>query len=292
MQVPITFHRWAKVVANKIPYAEEYRQSVAWKTVRHRVALAIDERTNSGFTGFLRLPTQFEALAGPVVKFLTGTAMLPTVRIVVMGCSNGAEAYTAASVLTARWPHAELVVDAYDIDARALEKARTACYRADEVFNNKIITAKFVEDTFDVDGNVYRVKERIAARVKFFSANVLNSDLQSRVGKCDILFAQNFLFHLDRKAAARGFNNLCSLLNPRAAFFIDGMDIDLRRKGVMKHHLLPLDFRIEEIHNEARRARAAGWPYRYWGLEPFMTFTKDWQRRYATIYLKSGDRAS
>ena len=290
MQVPVPFYRWVKVVANKIPYVEEYRQSVAWKIVRHRVALAIDERTNSGFTGFLRLPTQFEALAGPVVKFVTETGTRSSLRIVVMGCSNGAEAYTAASILMARCPHIELVIDAYDIDARTIEKARSARYRADEVFNNKIITAKFVEDTFDIDDDVYRVKEALAARVRFFTADVLNTDLQIQVGKCDILFAQNFLFHLDRKAAVRAFNNLCGLLNPRAVFFIDGMDIDLRRKGVMKHHLLPLDFRIEQIHNEARRARAPGWPDRYWGLEPFMTFTSDWQRRYATIYLKDGDR--
>ena len=64
------------------------------------------------------------------------------------------------------------------------------------------------------------------------------------------------------------------------------MDIGLRQKWVHAQQLVPLNFRIEEIHNEARRARAPGWPYHYWGLEPFMTFSNDWQYRYATVYLK------
>jgi hypothetical protein len=64
------------------------------------------------------------------------------------------------------------------------------------------------------------------------------------------------------------------------------MDIGLRQKWARIRQLVPLDYRIEEIHNEARRARAPGWPYHYWGLEPFMTFANDWQHRYATIYLK------
>jgi hypothetical protein len=77
------------------------------------------------------------------------------------------------------------------------------------------------------------------------------------------------------------------LLNSPSAVFLDGMDIDLRQKWTRIDKLLPLNFRVEEIHKEARRARAVGWPYKYWGLEPFRAFRGDWRRRYSTIYLKS-----
>jgi hypothetical protein len=189
-------------------------------------------------------------------------------------------------MLMRQHPGLEFQLDGYDIDAVMCEKARSARYDASEVLNNHLMTAEFVQATFDVGNDIYRVKPNIAARTRFHVADALSPGLAGQVGQCDILFAQNFLFHLDRKAAVRAFENLYSLLRPRAALFIDGMDIDQRRTCTRRRRLMPLDFRIEQIHNEARRARAVGWPYSYWGLEPFMTFTGDWRRRYATIFLK------
>jgi hypothetical protein len=75
-------------------------------------------------------------------------------------------------------------------------------------------------------------------------------------------------------------------MQSRAALFVDGMDLGLRRKLTRIHGLEPLDYRIEEIHNEARRERGTAWPYEYWGLEPFSKSKRDWKRRYATIFLR------
>jgi hypothetical protein len=110
--------------------------------------------------------------------------------------------------------------------------------------------------------------------------------LKRNIGVADIVFAQNFLFHLKPSMSAKAFNNIATLLDRRAAFFIDGMDIGLRSRLTRKNNLVPLEYRIEEIHNEARRVRASGWPYQYWGLEPFTSTRKDWQRRYSTIFLR------
>lgn len=289
MEILSALYRSAKLVAGRIPYLERYRDSLVWKVCRHRIAQAIEPRANSTFTGFLRLPSQFEALSGPVLEFVAGRKPTLPLRVIVMGCSNGAEAYTIASILVARVPPVEFRVDAFDIDGNIIEKARSARYHADEVLNNKVLTPDFIPSTFEIDRGTYRVKEEIAARVTFHVADVLSPDLEKGVGRCDIVFAQNFLFHLNRADAGRAFENLCSLLNSRAALFVDGMDLGLRQKRTRIRRLAPLDFRIEEIHNEARRARAAGWPDRYWGLEPFMTFTRNWRRRYATIFLKDTD---
>ena len=290
MRVLTVLYRSAKFIAKQIPYLEKYRDWVAWRIFRHWIARMVDQRVTSTFTGFLRLPSQFEALTGPVVNYLTKERSSSPLKIVVMGCSNGAEAYTIASMLMARCPGIEFLVDAYDINRDICEKARSACYSAGEVLNNHMLTAEFIQATFEVRDETYRVKENVAARTKFHIADVLNPELVKQVGQCDILFAQNLLFHLDRKTAVRAFENLCSLLKAQGVFFVDGMDIDLRQKWTRVRHLVPLDFRIEEIHNEARQARAPGWPYDYWGLEPFMTFANDWQHRYATIYLKARAR--
>ena len=250
MKILTVLYDSAKFIAAQIPYSEKYRDWEGWKIFRHWVALRVDQRTNSTFTGFLRLPSQFEALTGPVVNYVTKERSSSSLRIVVMGCSNGAEAYTIASMLMARCPDIEFLIDAYDINADMCEKARSACYYASEVLNNQLLTADFIQATFDVCGDTYRVKENVAARTKFHIADVLSPELVKQVGRCDILFAQNFLFHLDRKAAVRAFGNLYSLLKVQAVLFVDGMDIGLRQKWTRVWHLLPLDFRIEEIRNE------------------------------------------
>jgi chemotaxis protein methyltransferase CheR len=292
MRVPTVLYSSARFLARRVPYLGKFKDQPAWRILRHWVALMVDPRTNSTFTGFFRLPSQFEALTGPVISFLTRERPTSRLRVVTIGCSNGAEAYSIASMLMVRRPHVEFQVDGYDINADMCEKARCARYDESEVLNNQMLTAEFMQATFDVGNDVYRVKANIAARTRFHVADALSPGLERQVGQCDILFAQNFLFHLDRKAAVRAFENLCSLLKPRAALFIDGMDIDLRRKCTRLQRLIPLDFRIEEIHNEARRARGVGWPYSYWGLEPFMTFAGDWRRRYATIFLKDDGEIS
>jgi chemotaxis protein methyltransferase CheR len=270
---------------DSIPGAAKLRDTVVWRRLRHRISLLVDPRTNSHFTGFLRLPTQFEALVGPVVSSLEERRNGSLLSICILGCSNGAEAYTVASLIRRRHPELPFTVRGYDIDAACVEQAKTARYSHDEIFNNKIMTQGFVEWTFDRDGESYRVKPRIAEHVEFAVGDVLSSDLQRKIGTHDIIFAQNFLFHLKPALARNALENISRLVRPGSALFLDGVDINQRRNFVRKKGFTPLDHEIERIHNEARRARAVGWPYSYWGLEPFLTTRRDWRARYATIFI-------
>ena len=267
-----------------IPGASVLRDTVIWRRLRHRMSLLVGPRTNSHFTGFLRLPTQFEALVGPVVNELVrrrGGAL----RICILGCSNGAEAYTVSSLLRRHHPDLAFSIRGYDIDPACVDQARTARYAHDEIFNNKIITPEFVDYTFQRDGESYVVKPHIAERAIFDTADVLSPGLAREIGEQDIVFAQNFLFHLKPAQARIALENISRLTCSGSALFLDGVDLNLRRGFVHKKGYAPLDFQIEQIHNEARRARAVGWPYEYWGLEPFLTTRRDWKTRYATIVL-------
>lgn len=76
----------------------------AWYPYRHQWVLLFGDRQNYTFTQFVRLPHQGEALAGPVVDFLRPHADGEPLRIVVFGCSNGAEPYSMASILASRRP--------------------------------------------------------------------------------------------------------------------------------------------------------------------------------------------
>jgi chemotaxis protein methyltransferase CheR len=240
----------------------------------------------SSFTGFFRLPTQFEALSGPVVDFFQDEGTQKKLKIIVVGCSNGAEPYSIASVLNHCRPDLSFHVKAYDINPESVRKAQSARYQPSEVYNNKSITPDFIQATFDIDDETYIVKDAVRKNVEFGLVDALDTNLQDKTGKADILFVQNLLFHLERSKAIQAFRNVFRVLEPQAALFIDGLDLDLREKYTQKQCLKPLDFKIEEIHNEARRARGVGWPYHYWGLEPFMSNPKNWRRRYSTIFLK------
>lgn len=276
-----------KSATKRLPVVSAVLDTNLYKRLRHRVSLRTGRRENSTFTGFYRLPSQFEALTGPVIQFLDEEIGKRRLEIIVFGSSNGAEPYTISSLLGTTHPDLEFRISAYDIDPEIIEKARSASYSPEEdVYNNRVIQEEFIQRTFYLADGRLQVKTEVAAPVRFEVADALDPTLSEEVGQADILFAQNFLFHLEPKVALAALRNLCRLLGERAALFVDGVDLNIRSRVTEEFALEPLDYRVEEIHNEARWARAPGWPYAYWGLEPFMTTSRNWRRRYATIFLK------
>jgi chemotaxis protein methyltransferase CheR len=269
----------------KLPGFRRVLQTDRFKRLRYEVVLAFQKRRNYVFTQFLRVPTQFDALVGPVVDFLVQGNDASSLSITVWGCSNGAEPYSIGSALLSRRPRLDFTVQAFDIDEQMLERARGGTYTYAEVFRNKALDPAFVEETFSRQGDLYKVNQAVMKRVSFDAMNVFDMDLDSGIGRSDIIFAQNILYHLKPKATTSAFGNICRLMKPKAALFVDGMDLGLKTKLTKAHDLEPLDYRIAEIHNEARRERGSAWPYEYWGLEPFSESRRDWKRRYATIFL-------
>ena len=259
----------------------------AWYPWRHQWVLHFGARENVTFTQFMRLPHQYEALAGLVVDLLSdGRAPDRPLRFIVVGCSNGAEPYSIASVLLHRRPGLAFDILASDLEAAMIEKAKTARYTSRDVNMMAELDASFVGRTFEPDGDDFVVRPEIRARVSFAVADVLDPEHIAALGKGDVVVAQNFLYHLHRRDARRAFANIVSLLAPRSALFVDGMDIDLRPRLTHAHGLEPLDHLIPEIHADALKLRGAPWPWTYWSLEPIDTGRRDWKRRYATIYLR------
>lgn len=274
----------------RIPGARALLQTNTWRSLRHRVALLTDERRHFTFTRFLRLPTQFEALTGPVLDFLAPAGTARPLEIVAVGCSIGAEQYSVASVLTTRRPGLQFTIRASDVDPEVIARARGARYVAKDVFANQDIPRDFVAATFDQVDGAYVVKPNIARRVSFEIADVLDPGLAQRLGTADVVLAQNLLYNFRPRAARRAFENICTLLRPRGALFIDGMDLGMRQRLTRRAGLVPLEYKIQEIHEDARRERAKSWPWHYWGLEPFDASRRDWAYRYAMVFLKDGPR--
>jgi chemotaxis protein methyltransferase CheR len=271
----------------KIPGVPTILRTNTYRRFRYEMTLRFQERRNYLFTQFLRVPTQFDALVGPVIDFLLANRNGKSLSITVWGCSNGAEPYSIASALLRRRPELDFTIQAFDIDEQMLEKARGGTYTREEVLSGPTVDPAFVEETFHIEQTLYRVKPDISSCVRFGIKNVLDASLEKLARGSDIVFAQNFLYHLKPDTCKIAFNNICRLLCSKAAVFVDGMDLDLRLRLTKIQGLEPLDYRIEEIHNEARNERGSAWPYEYWGLESFTPSRMNWKRRYCTIFLKN-----
>jgi len=255
--------------------------------LRHKVLLATCDRTQRHtYTCFRRSPTQLEALVGPVFEFLGGAALGRPLEILVLACSNGAEAYTLASVLNKRLPGVDFRILAADLHPEMIEIASAASYAPEEALQSEYVTPEFVSDTFDIIDGRYVVKPEVRARVSFAQADLLSGDLHTRFGPADIVTAQNVLFHLSPSAARQAFGNIVKLLRPRSALFIDGMDQSLRIELTERHGLEPLAYKRRKIYDEIRVHTPLDWWRYYWGSEPYSRLRSRRKRRYGTIFLK------
>ncbi len=259
----------------------------AYQSLRHGLVLRSSERNpQQTFTQFIRLPTQYEALAGPVLDFLLGEEEGRPLTITVIGSANGAEPFSIASVLLGRRPDVPFRVRAYDNNAEMVDRARRGLYTPKEVRAHDGVTDSFISRTFRVAEGFLRIRDEVAALVEISSGDILDPAFPARVGTSDIVFAQNLLLNYRPKVARQVFRNVVALLNPRAALFLDGMDLGMRERLTRRHRLTPLQVWIREIHEEARKIRGDAWSWCYWGLEPFDGRRRGWTRRYATIFVK------
>jgi chemotaxis methyl-accepting protein methylase len=256
--------------------------------VRHGLVLRFARRRNYTFTQFRRLPTQVDQLAGPVLDAAGVGGNGASLRVLLFGCSSGAEAFSLASALRECRPEAGWEIDCWDIEPDMVALARTATYPARDVVAQRTATPEFVSRTFDVSGDDLVVKAVLRERLRFDVGDVLDEALIARLAPADVVVAQNFLYHLARPDAERAFGHLIRLLKPRGVLAVDGADLDLRTEITARAALVPWPAEIERIHEEARVERGYAWPQIYWGLEPYQPWRPDAVRRYATIFLRAG----
>jgi chemotaxis methyl-accepting protein methylase len=261
----------------------------ALKHLQYRLVLSLQPRTNHTYTQFYRFHHQYLVLTDRVLPHLLDDATpaaSPRLEVVLFGCSTGAEPYSLSSVLLNRFPHIAFLIRAFDFVPEVVAQARLGLYTKEEVYKSPFITEQFIRDTFVIEGDQYRVQERVAAPVIFDVGNILDAGLFASLGKADLVFAQNMLFHLKPAMARVAFVSLAGLLKPRSALFVDGMDTQMRIDLTKQFNLAPVDFFIEEVHHDAFIDRGNRWASRYWGREPFSKDDPEWVRKYCTVYLR------
>lgn len=245
----------------------------------YSLARRVQPRTpEASYTRFFRNRLQLEVLGEIAARYNQPGPF----RLVVLGCSTGAEVYSIEHVLHGRRPDLRVSTVGLDISEDAIAQAAKGVYGLQDREVAGLSNTE-VEALFRRERDELHVHERLRRGVRWVVANACDSNLRAIVGPQDIVMANNFLIHLADELAERCLRNIVSLVTPGGYVCVWGVNLDLRACVARELGLVPVLSRIEEIHNADERAREI-WPWLYWGLEPFDRNRPGWQLRYATIF--------
>ena len=240
-------------------------------------------RPDSEHTFFLRNRVQFEVLRDLVRNWPRG----PRLRIASIGCSTGAELYSALWSAHVTRPDLELVGSGLDISETSLAAAHAARYsRAGRELER--LTEGQVDDLiagglFIDEGASVTVPGWYKECARWDLASVFDPALGERLGPQDIVFVNNVLCHFQDAQAGQALENIAGLVDTGGYLFLTGVNPDVKVPLIASLGLTPTSDRVEELYKGDAKALAR-WPMTYWGPEPFDRSRRDWLLRYGTIF--------
>jgi len=250
----------------------------------HALARIHNVRGQAFSTYFLRNRPQLELIR----RLLERSPKTDILRVAVLGCSTGAEAYSVAWRIRTARPDLKLILQAVDISKRAVEVGKCGAYSivAPQVTNTNIferMTDTEIEEMFDRDGDVLTVKSWLKEGIEWHVGDVGAPELVDALGPQDIVIANNFLCHMDPSEAERCLRNIARFVKPHGYLFVSGIDLDIRTKVAADLGWNPLQELLEESH-EGDPCMKGFWPCHYAGLEPLNKRRRDWRLRYAAAF--------
>jgi chemotaxis methyl-accepting protein methylase len=250
----------------------------------HRLARMQNVRSQAFSTQFLRNRPTLELIR----RLLAGVGTGDALRVTVLGCSTGAEAYSVAWRIHSARPDIRLSLNAIDISKQAVEFAKageyslaTANLTGTKVFET--LTAVEMEELFQRSGDRMIVRSWIKEGMSWQVGDAGDPLMIDTIGKQDLVVANNFLCHMGPSEAERCLRNIGRLVTPGGYLFVSGIDLDVRKKVARDSEWEPLQEMLEEIHEGDQYMRRI-WPGQYAGLEPLNKRMPDWRIRYAAAF--------
>ncbi|WP_353063323.1 CheR family methyltransferase [Tunturibacter psychrotolerans] len=249
----------------------------------HKVA-RMQVRSQAFATLFLRNRPELELIR----RLLERTAKGGHLRVTVLGCSTGAEAYSVAWKIRSARPDIKLTLRAVDISKQAVEFAKCGMYSiaSSQLTDTQIfeaVTPSEMEELFHRNGDTVTVKSWIKEGIEWHVGDVGEPEVIDGLGPQDIVVANNFLCHMDPPSAEMCLRNIARLVSPNGYVFVSGIDLDVRTKVARDLGWVPLEELLEEVHEGDPYLRRY-WPGRYAGLEPLNKKRADWRIRYAAAF--------
>ena len=235
-------------------------------------------------TFFLRNRPELELIRRLLDRFGKGE----TLRVAVLGCSTGAEAYSVAWTIKSARPELRVILHAIDISDQAVDFAKTGVYSDEPSKLTRTamlerMTTTEVEELFDCEDGKLVVKQWVREGIHWHVGDVGKTETRDLLGPQDMVLANNFLCHMDPPDAEQCLRNIALLVRPQGYLFVGGVDLDVRTKVARKLGWNPVRDLLEEIHNGDPCLRRV-WPCDYTGLEPLDKSREDWKIRYAAAF--------
>lgn len=210
------------------------------------------------------------------------------VRIAVLGCSNGAGAYSLAYSLRSRYPALRFTLRGVDLSEAAIEVASAGCYPRGvaPLVQEPLFEYTQVDEVqlmFEPEGQRLRIKPWVRESIEWHVGDATDPQLARSLGPQDIVVANCFLCHLRPHEAEACLRAIALLVAPGGYLSVSGMDLDVRTRVATALAWKPLSHWIEELHDGDPSLRRS-WPVKYWGLEPIDRRRADWQIRYASVF--------
>jgi SAM-dependent methyltransferase len=281
-----------KSVWDRLPVnLRERRPLVVAGSWIHKLALTLSGRSQSESTWFLRNEPLLLTLRDLVSDNFEYSEV---VRLCVVGCSTGAEMHSVLWTLRSARPDLRILPIGIDISESAIAKARTRTFTLEgaelaggflQSRRERILSEESMAELFDKKGDNLTVKDWIAKGVQWEIGDARDPALVQKLGRQDVVIANNFLVHMKKPEATACLHNILQLVKPGGFFVCRGVDLDIRERAARQFRLSPIQLRIEEIHGAAPDLDARRyWPWKYYGLEPLDKRRKNWVQRYASVF--------
>lgn len=244
----------------------------------HRRVRRVQPRGGGNYTRFFRNPPQLELLRDLALEMPSGSPL----KIASIGCSTGAELYSAVWML--RMARTDLKVQAVGIDVSetCIQTATRGVYPLQGTELAEISEASYPR-LLTRDGDTLSVQPWLREGVTWRVGDACSSDVVAHFGLKDIVLANNVLFALPPERSEACLRNVARLVRPNGYLFIAGVDLDVRSRVVRELGLVPVAARFEDIYM-AQQDLLTAWPLRFWGLEPMDRSRHDWAARYTTVF--------
>jgi chemotaxis protein methyltransferase CheR len=176
-----------------------------------RLISAIADTLINNETQFFRDGAPFEYFRAVMTAEIVARRPGSRLRVWSAGCASGQEPYSLAILLEEMKAEGRLIdceILATDISPRILEKARAGLYSQFEV--QRGLPIQFLVRHFEKFGEQWRISDRVRARAKLQSHNLLSD--AAPLGKFDIVFCRNVLSSFDEPSRDAALNRIAAVL--------------------------------------------------------------------------------